>query len=119
MDAYAKLRDRKSGEVKFYYEWRRQWDMARLAGELYARGWPDSWPEFEKRLVPCADGAALGAKIRKRRPGGGRKPKPDKMLIRQICLAREQAEAVKLAARAAGISQSAWIREAIKARLVS
>lgn len=119
MDNYTKLRERKSGEVRYYYEWRRLWNMASLTGELAAKGWPDSLPEFEKRLLPCDTWTPCGPKLRKRKPGGGRKPSPDKLLIRQICLSREQAEAVKQAARAAGISQSAWIREAIDARLAS
>lgn len=117
MDPYAKLRERKSGEIQYYYKWRRLWEQARESGELAGRGWPNSWEAFERRIVPCADTAICGPKLRKRRPGGGRKPKPDKLRVRQICLTLEQCEAVKLAARSAGISQSAWIREAITARL--
>lgn len=117
MDPYAKLRERKSGEVQYAYKWRRIWNEARSGCELLARGWPDSWEEFERRLAPCDDNAECGQRQRQRRPGGGRKPKPDKMVSKQISLERGQAEAVKLAAKAAGLSQSAWIRGAIDWRL--
>lgn len=118
MDPYTKLRERKSGEVQYSYRWRQIWSDAKSAGELAKRGWPDTWEEFRlRRLVACNDNTPLGPKRRKRKPGGGRKPDPDKMRIRQICLTRSQAEGVKLAAQALGISQSAWIREAIDWRL--
>lgn len=118
MGAYTKLRERRSGEVQYSWKWGQIWEEAKSAGELAKRGWPDSWEEFRlRRLVVCDENAPLGPKPRKRRPGGGRKPDPDKMRIRQICLSRAQVEAVKQMAQAAGLSQSAWIREAVAERL--
>lgn len=117
MDPYTKLRERKSGEVQYAYRWRQIWNDAKSAGELAKRGWPDRWEELERRLVACADNIPCGPKRRLRKPGGGRKPDPDKMRIKQICLSRAQAEAVRQMAQAAGISQSAWIREAVAERL--
>lgn len=107
--------ERSTGQSRQLQDWRRDWAEAVYQDELELRGWPDSWRLFVKRCLLPDDGSL--PKLRKRRPGGGRKPKPDKLIIRQICLTREQAEAVKQASLAAGVSQSGWIREAIAARL--
>lgn len=118
MGPYVKLKERKSGEIQYAYRWRQIWEEAKSDGKLANRGWPDDWDEFRfRRLARCDEAALIGPRQRKRKPGGGRKPDPDKMLIKQICLTRSQAEGVKLAAKAMGVSQSAWIREAIDWRL--
>lgn len=107
--------ERVSGQSRHILDWRREWAEAVYHEELELQGWPDSWQRFMKICLVPDDGSI--PKPRKRRPGGGRKPNPDRLVKRQICLSREQAEAVKQAAAAAGISQSAWIREAIEGRL--
>lgn len=49
-------------------------------------------------------------KIRKRRPGGGRKPSSAKLVARQFYLEQWQAGALKDAAQASYMSQSEWLR---------
>lgn len=107
--------ERGTGQAGSLADWRREWEIAVYHEELDSRGWPDSWKQFVTACLVANDGSL--AKVRKRRPGGGRKPKPDKLIIRQICLTREQARAVKQAAMAEGVSQSGWIRQAIGERL--
>lgn len=109
--------ERQTGQSRQLQDWRLEWAEAVYHDELELRGWPDSWALFVKRCLGPDDETL--PKIRKRKPGGGRKPKPDKLIIRQICLTREQAEAVRQAALAAGVSQSGWIREAVEGRLAA
>lgn len=47
---------------------------------------------------------------RKQRPGGGRKPKPARLVQRQFSLEAWQAMALKEAAEACHMSQSEWLR---------
>lgn len=108
--------ERASGQSRHIQDWRRAWAEAVYHDELELQGWPDSWQRFMK-ICLAPDNGSL-PKIRKRRPGGGRKPNPDRLVKRQICLSREQAEAVKQAAAMEGVSQAAWIRAAIERRLV-
>ncbi len=113
MHDYTKLHDRKTGETAYFYEWRRRWNVAQVCGELASNGWPSSWEEFlGKRLVEEGQW-----RPRKRRPGAGRKRGLDNLIRKQIGLSRQEAEAIRQAAAKAGVSQSAWIREAARTRL--